>query len=87
MAWKIVSYASKDGEEVSFKCSNGSFRCIFSVHVRRDRLELNSPPVTHGCMVLLATLIVKNLWVNKEIIFLEPLHYGIVSCEPVLIFS
>ena len=76
MAWKIWSYASKDGEdgeddedgedgedseEVSFKCSNLLLCCISTVHVRRDKLELNFPPVSNGCLVLLAKFIVQNM--------------------------
>ena len=87
MAWKIWSYASEDGKEVRFKFPNCLLCCIFPVHVRRERLELNFPPVSNGCLVLLATFIVQNVKVNKEIFLLQPLHYGIVSCQPVLIFS
>ena len=65
MAWKIWSYGSKDGDEVSFKCLNCSLCCILPVHVRRDKLELNFPPVLNGCLFLLATLIFQNVLVNK----------------------
>ena len=87
MAWKIWSYAREDGEEVSLKCSNCSLCCILPVHVRRDELELNFPPVLNGCLVLLATLIIQKKLGQQEIFFIEPLHYGTLSCQPVLIFS
>ena len=87
MSSKIWNYASKDGEEVIFKCPNGSFCCTVPVHIRRYQVELKFPPVYNGCLVLLAAFILQNVWVNMEIFFLEPLHYGILSCQPVLIFS
>ena len=61
MAWQIWSYARKDGKEVRFKCPNGSFCCIAPLHARRDQLELKFPPVSNGCLVLLATYIVQNV--------------------------
>ena len=61
MAWKIWSYASKDGEEVSFKCLNGSFFCIVPVNIRWDQLELKSPPVSNGCLFVFAKFVVQNV--------------------------
>ena len=61
MAWKIWRYASEDGEEVRFKCLNSSLCCILPVHVRRDKLELNFPSVSNGCLILLAKFNVHHL--------------------------
>ena len=65
MARKIRSYTSKDGYEVRFECSNCSLCCISPMHVRRDELELEFTPVSNGCLVLLATLIVQNVEINR----------------------
>ena len=61
MAWKIWSYTSMDGEEVRFKFLNCSLCFILPVHVSRDELELNFPPVSNDCLLLLAKFVVQCL--------------------------
>ena len=65
MAGKIRSYTSKDGYEVSFKCSNCSLSSISPMHVRRDELELDFPPVSNSGLVILASFIVQNMEIKK----------------------
>ena len=62
---EIRSYTSKDGYEVSFKCSNCLLCCISSMHDRRDELELNFPPVSNGCLLLLAAFIGYNVEIKN----------------------
>ena len=64
-AREFAGYSGKDSKEVGLEWPDGAFSRVPSVHVRRDKLELNASLVGHSSFVFRAALIVQNLEVNE----------------------
>ena len=87
MAREINGHTSKDCKEMGFDGANGPLGCIPSMQVRRHKLVSDPPLFFHRRLIFLASFVIENLQINKQVSVFEMLHDYIVCSKAVFVLT
>ena len=82
---KVGGNSSQDGEEMRLECSDCALCSVATMHVRGDELVAGFPNFRDDALIFPAGLVVKYLEVNFVAKGSQPLAYGGVCLDAVLV--